>query len=99
MGAKLKFIYEYQGEMVYGFRCPACNESHQVRLGGPYAWHWNESLDCPTIMPSIMVNRGQQNPTAYQCHSHVTDGKIQFCEDCSHSFRGQTLDLPDWQDD
>lgn len=29
------------------------------------------------------------------CHSFVTDGKIQFLSDCSHSLAGQTVDLPD----
>ena len=32
------------------------------------------------------------------CHSFVTDGKIQFLNDCSHELAGQTVDLPDWID-
>jgi hypothetical protein len=32
------------------------------------------------------------------CHSFVTDGKIQFLNDCSHALKGQTVDLPDWDD-
>lgn len=32
------------------------------------------------------------------CHFYVTDGKIQFCTDCTaHKWGGQTLDLPDWE--
>lgn len=30
-----------------------------------------------------------------QCHSFVTDGRIQFLSDCTHSLAGQTVDLPD----
>jgi hypothetical protein len=30
------------------------------------------------------------------CHSFVTDGKIQFLGDCTHSLAGQTVDLPDF---
>ena len=29
------------------------------------------------------------------CHSFITDGKIQFLNDCSHELAGQTVDLPD----
>lgn len=34
-------------------------------------------------------------PTCYICHSFVTDGKIQFLSDCSHSLAGQTVELPE----
>lgn len=27
------------------------------------------------------------------CHSFVTDGKIQYLNDCTHKFAGQTIDL------
>lgn len=32
------------------------------------------------------------------CHSYVTDGRIQFLNDCTHELRGQTVDLPPWTD-
>lgn len=28
------------------------------------------------------------------CHSFVTDGRIQFLDDCTHALAGQTVDLP-----
>jgi len=31
------------------------------------------------------------------CHSFVTDGKIKFLKDCTHSLAGQEVDLPDWE--
>lgn len=31
------------------------------------------------------------------CHTFVTDGKIQFLNDCTHALKGQTVDLPDWE--
>lgn len=31
-----------------------------------------------------------------RCHSFVTDGRIQFLSDCTHSLAGQTVDLPEW---
>lgn len=30
-----------------------------------------------------------------QCHSYITDGRIQFLNDCSHSLAGQTIGLPE----
>lgn len=30
------------------------------------------------------------------CHSFVTDGKIQFLTDSTHTLAGQTVDLPPW---
>lgn len=33
------------------------------------------------------------------CHSFVTDGRIQYLGDCTHSLAGQTVDLPDWEDE
>lgn len=32
------------------------------------------------------------------CHSYVTDGKIQFLSDSTHSLSGQTVNLPNWRD-
>lgn len=32
----------------------------------------------------------------YICHSFVTNGKIQFLGDCTHSLANQTVDIPDW---
>jgi uncharacterized protein DUF6527 len=99
MGIKLKRVYEYEGQVVYAFRCLGCNEEHQVRLEGPYAWKWNGSLESPTIRNSILVNGSKSNPTAEICHSFVTDGKIEYLGDCSHNLKGQTIELPDWWED
>lgn len=32
------------------------------------------------------------------CHSFVTDGCIQFLNDCTHALAGQTVDLPDFDE-
>jgi hypothetical protein len=31
-----------------------------------------------------------------RCHSFVTDGQIQFLDDCTHELAGQTVPLPDF---
>lgn len=40
---------------------------------------------------------GRKSPfTCGICHSFVTDGQIQFLDDCTHALAGQTVPLPDW---
>jgi len=86
-------------ETDYAFHCPGGECGHAIRVKGPEpCWGWNGSTEAPTFTPSIFVNRGSTNPTAPQCHSFVTDGKIQFLGDCSHSLKGQTVELPDWDE-
>lgn len=38
------------------------------------------------------------HPVHYVCHSFVTDGRVQFLGDCTHTLAGQTIGLPDWSD-
>lgn len=32
------------------------------------------------------------------CHTHVTDGRIEFLGDCTHALAGQTVSLPPYPD-
>ena len=32
------------------------------------------------------------------CHSFITDGRVQFLNDCTHALVGQTVDLPNYDD-
>ena len=74
----------------YLFFCPACGNAH-----GPVVprWSFNGDLEKPTFSPSILAKVDDR-----VCHSYVTDGKIQYLDDCSHNLRGQTIDLPDFDD-
>lgn len=84
------------------FHCPGCNSKHAVRTGsGPGAWTWNGDADRPTLSPSVLATitfppdyeREPDDPPE-RCHSFVTDGRIQFLDDCSHALRGWH-DLPE----
>jgi len=79
----------------YGFFCPACKMGHwfQTKGEGPH-WTWNEDREKPTISPSVLAWADE-----FRCHSFVKDGKIKFLNDCSHDKKGQTMDLPDWEDE
>lgn len=94
------------GEMVH-FRCPGCDDFHQIRVG---TWSFNGDLERPTFSPSVLVGGAQWGPAdgfhkpnhtvapgeSIVCHSFVTDGRIQFLGDCTHNLAGQTVDLPEW---
>lgn len=99
------------------FRCPGCNETHQITvmplgirgdaISGP-KWSFNGNFEKPTFKPSVLVTWNEPSDVEgefddeskdkqFRCHSFVTDGRIQFLSDCTHSLAGQTVDLPDWE--
>jgi hypothetical protein len=63
-----------------------------TRQGTPN-WTWNGSVQFPTVKPSILTRGGGDDDKNHVCHSFVNDGKVQFLDDCTHEFKGQTLDL------
>lgn len=87
------------------FMCPGCKYWHGVNVDQPDRprWGWNGSADAPTFTPSILVRTGRAVDPTYEpeeddppevCHSYVTDGRIQFLNDCTHTLAGQTVTLP-----
>lgn len=72
---------------LYIIFCPACDSPHALR-----GWEFNGDLEKPTFNPSILVTTPNKRCV---CHSYVKDGKIQYLTDCTHSLKGQTVDLPD----
>jgi hypothetical protein len=77
----------------YSFQCPGCGYAHWVRVKCPRpCWTWNGDVERPTISPSLLVNGHSSD---HRCHSFITDGKIQFLDDCWHELKGQTVEIPD----
>ncbi|WP_242514506.1 DUF6527 family protein [Enterobacter cloacae] len=88
--------------------CPGCGSRHVVHVGigsGP-RWGWNGSVDKPTLTPSVLVTgfTPSDDPEEFgdatkdkpfTCHSFVTDGQIQYLNDCTHSMAGMTVPLPE----
>lgn len=80
------------GWLIY---CPGCHNSHLF----DNRWKFNGDVDKPTFMPSMLVNGSKiikeydGETYGHRCHSFVTDGKIKFLSDCTHSMAGQTVDL------
>jgi hypothetical protein len=77
------------------FYCPGCEEMHSVNS----TWEFNNDYDKPTLKPSILVKKYDGDKVIALCHSFITDGKIQFLSDCTHELKGQTVELPDIEED
>lgn len=84
---KFKLTTRNENDRYYAFICPGCKDAHQVKV--PF-WSFNESLDKPTISPSLLVH-GKTH-----CHSFIKDGTIQFLGDCEHELKNQMVEIPDW---
>lgn len=55
-------IRKLQGDRI-AFGCLGCGEMHQVTS----AWTWNESMEHPTITPSILVKTGHYSDESRPC--------------------------------
>jgi hypothetical protein len=87
--------------------CQGCQMSHSIKTRGAGSWGWNGNAERPTFTPSVLVT-WPANPDASEefkewrterrCHTFITDGRVQFLQDCTHELVGQTLDLPDLPD-
>lgn len=73
-------------------------------------WSHEGGTDSPTFRPSVLVTGVQRlteeeiqnlqsglkvEPRPLRCHSFVTNGKIEFLSDCTHALAGQTVELPE----
>ncbi|WP_127111989.1 DUF6527 family protein [Shimia sediminis] len=109
IGKKLRSL---EGGRV-AFMCPGCKTHHHVTVDGSRGWTYNGNPDAPTFNPSVLVKgtvpisdeehsrimQGETiRPVPLICHSFVTDGRIQFLNDCTHDLAGQTVDLPDLEE-
>ena len=77
------------------FRCPGCDDRHQVTVGELGQWGWNGSLDLPTFEGSVLVRGPIRDRGDGVCHSFIRDGRIEYLADSTHSLAGQTVDLPE----
>lgn len=82
----------------YFWFCPACQEMHNL----PDGWKFNGNVDKPTFSPSFKhewdwgpkLKPGKREGRNV-CHYIVTDGRVAYCGDCTHSMAGTTIDMPD----
>lgn len=60
----------------------------------PDGWTFNGNVEKPTFSPSFKHD-WKEKDTPKVCHYIVTDGRVAYCGDCTHSMSGQTIDMPD----
>ncbi|MBY0457660.1 MAG: hypothetical protein K2V38_10005 [Gemmataceae bacterium] len=82
------------GDKTYLFFCPGCECRHTYTVRAPGsaerpAWTFNGDMDRPTFTPSLLYP--DKTP---RCHLFLTDGRLQFLDDCGHALAGKTVDLP-----
>lgn len=78
------------------------------RNGRGAVWKFDGDMERPTFEPSIKVTGvqpmtqaeedalmtgGRATPRASVCHLFVRGGKLVYCGDCTHSFKGRTVDM------
>lgn len=107
LSAKLEYLTKPTSLCHY---CPACEMMHVVYLAGsnfPAKWDWNGNAEAPSFHPSLShrfpwhrppnhpnVPAGQDRVKVH-CHYFIKDGMIQYCSDCTHTYAGKTIPLPD----
>lgn len=72
---------------------PTFSPSLLIR-GGHFEPHFKEGDRCWCTYDA----ENPDSPSPFKCvvcHSFITDGKIQFLGDCTHSLAGQTVELPE----
>jgi len=109
-GAKVCILKTNEGEP-YGWvlHCPGCKHAHCYLVesysrahpfpnGNPRPfWDFNGDIFKPTFRASMLIAADLGDPPVpYVCHSFVTDGMIQFLDDCTHDLKGQTVEVPDF---
>ena len=86
----------------YIFYCPGCKEAHAYVTDGSRGWTFNGDLAAPSFTPSLrLFEVVSESPRVEHtfCHLFVTDGKINFCNDCDHELNGkQGVPLPELPD-
>lgn len=83
--------------------CPGCEERHLIRVGASIqpdappapVWNWDGNAESPTIRPSVKIEWGRVDSPVV-CHYTITDGRIEFHTDSTHTFAGYILELPDF---
>lgn len=81
----------------YMFECLGCGNMHWYNLYGGVGfslthpkWNFNGDLENPSFTPSLLNTK----PNSV-CHLYITNGKIEYLSDCTHSLAGQTVTMID----
>lgn len=80
------------------FFCPGCGLEHPYTINSKTRpnWNWNGDLEKPTLTPSLLCNPSYPE---HRCHLSLTDGIINYYDDCFHKLKNQQIPLVELSDD
>lgn len=77
------------GKRIFVFDCPACGEEHTVTN----EFGFNGDINNPTFdEPVKVIGAGES-----VCHFRITDGMIEFNDDCTHAMAGEYMEMLDME--
>ena len=92
-----KKVVEY-----YTFYCQGCKMQHTYTVNSDNSgWQFNGNIESPTFTPSLLNRQQIMNKETEtledktRCHLFITNGKLEYCGDCTHELAGKTVDLLD----
>ena len=84
----------------YTFYCEGCGHEHSIPVyADGSGWQFNGNMEAPSFTPSLLNRTPEIKAAGFEapakvCHLFITDGKIQYCGDCTHHLSGQTIEMP-----
>lgn len=73
--------------------CPGCQCGHKFEGLEGRGWGFNGNKALPTFEMAGAIDGDEDH---HRCYFKVDCGRIAFSDDCTHPFRGMTVDLPAW---
>ena len=87
--------------------CPACEEMHILPDSWAFDRNFESPTFHPSFKHEGMqivkvdgkwtgewVRDANGDTVPFVCHYNLIEGKLQFCDDCTHDFKGTAVDLP-----
>jgi hypothetical protein len=94
-GCQMNHAFDGRWSFNGDYEKPTFKPSLLVRTGHHVPEHKSDSCWC------TYNAEHPDDPSTFKCsvcHTFMTDGKIQFLNDCTHDLAGQTVDVPDWEE-
>lgn len=97
---KVKAVFNLDNTEIVGyeFHCPGCGHLHcfwTKPFDNQPVWGYNHNPKSPTFTPSLLNTWDKPNTgeVVKRCHLFVTNGSIQYLNDCTHNLAGQTVEM------
>ena len=69
--------------------CPACEKVHEFPLE-----YWNGSQESVTLNRDVHIPNGK----FHGCHFKITNNRIEYCKDSTHTLASQSTTIVKYQD-